>query len=138
MFVRPIAGDRVPSGRRGCLEELPRVAWLAGPGERRDRPRRIDAAHDVVVRVGHVDVPLGVRRHGSDLARKPGQGSEPAVRSVEGLPCPGERRDAARGIDPADPVIRQLGDVEIAALLKRLHLANARRAYHELIERAKR
>ena len=115
--ARCICGD-VPRAAEPRLGRRPVVSPEAGrstAGDGRDHFRHVDPAHSVIAGVGNVESPDRIGRNAPQLVREASCRREAAVSApVEWLPGPGKRGDRTDDVDPANPVIRQIGDKDVA------------------------
>ena len=121
-YTLPAASAATPEGKLSWASAAgppsPANPPLPGARQRRDRTRRVDAAHAMVPGLRNVHVARRVRR---DPGRRVelGLGRRPAVPCEPPLPGARQRRDRTRRVDAAHAMVPGLHDVHAARRVRR-------------------
>ena len=121
-----VEGDaRWPFLRAAELREcrrapVPGVARSAVARDRRDRAApSIDSADAQIPRVADVQIARGVYGHRRRKAQRRRGGRASVTGELRGTGTDDGRDDPSAGVHPTDPVVEEIGDVEIAGLIGR-------------------
>ena len=112
--ARGVHGDvarREQRGIEGC-EPVGRRDLASGAGHRRDQAVRTDAAHALVAKIGHKEVPGGIQGQTVGETELSVEGTL-AIAAESGDTCAGDGGDHSAG-NLADAVIVGIGEIKVA------------------------